>query len=216
MADTKLSALPVASSLAEADKLALEQSGVSKSAAVSLLRTTLAKTGFIPLDISSLREIGLATANDIGTLANNGGLLSSDSTPAFKRLNLATDKSLMVEWATSDVTEVQFPPVPMPPDLDETVDLTAHLLIRMSGSTDALVTIDIQVWDGIGDTEMGSATGVITSTLAEHTITIANANVSGNPTGVLNVNLVPGGTLHTVDTIQLMSAWIEYTRKAAT
>ncbi len=212
MVDTKLSALASAT-LTEADTLYIEDGATSKKATIAELRTALIPKGFIMLDISSLREIGLITANDIGTLANNGGLLSSDSTPAFKRLNLATDKSAMVEWPTSDVTEVQFPPQPMPPDLDETVDLTAHLLIRMSGSTDALVTIDIQVWDGIGDTEMGGATGVITATLAEHTITIANANVSGNPTGVLNVNLVPGGTLHTVDTIQLMGAWIEYTRK---
>ncbi len=214
MVDTKVSAMGSAT-LTEADEIYTNDGGTSKKATIAELRQALFPKGFIRLDISSLREIGLATANDIGTLANNGGLLSSDSTPAFKRLNLATDKSLMVEWPTSDVTEVQFPPVPMPPDLDETADLTAHLLIRMSGSTDAAVTIDIQAWDGIGDTEMGSVTGVITSTLAEHSITITAANVSGHPTGVLNINLIPGGTLHTVDTIQLMGAWIEYKTKLA-
>ena len=209
MADTKISAL-AAATLTEADEIAVNDGGTTKKATIAELRTAIGGVGFVMMDITSLREIA---SNDIQNLAAFGGILATNSDPALVRLNGATDKSLMVEWATSNVDEVQFPPVPMPPDLDETSDVTVHILIRMSGGTDALVTIDIQAWDGIGDTEMGGATGVITSTLAEHVITLGNADISGNPAGVLNIGLVPGGTLHTVDTIQLMGAWIEYTKK---
>ncbi len=69
-----------------------------------------------------------------------------------------------------------------------------------------------RVFDGIGDTEMGGlATPDMTSSLAETTLTISAANVSGNPTGVLNISLVPEA--HGTDAIRLLGAWIEYTKK---
>ncbi len=75
-------------------------------------------------------------------------------------------------------------------------------------------TIDVQVWDGIGDVEMGGVTGALADAITEVTVTIANANISGNPTGFFNIQLVPG--THATDGIYLYSAWIEYTRKLAT
>lgn len=171
------------------------------------LSTTL-KTGFIPLDITSLREIA---SNDIQALAAHGGLLTSDSDPALARVNGATDKALRVVWDTAaDTDEVQFPPVAMPPDLDASTDLTIHLLMAMGGATDT-PTVDVQVFDAVGDTEMGGATGAVTgTTVAEYSVTIANANVSGHPTGFLNIALVPGA--HTNDALYLYAAWVEYTR----
>ena len=54
-------------------------------------------------------------------------------------------------------------------------------------------TVDVQVFDGLGDTEMGGATGAVTGTaIAEYTVTIANANIGGPPTGFFNISLVPG------------------------
>lgn len=163
--------------------------------------------GFIPLDITSLREI---VSDDTTTLANHGGILASDSTPILKRDNGATDKALRVEWAATNVDEVQFPPVPYPHDLDPATDITVHLLAKVSGATDTPV-IDVQAWDGVGDTEMGGNTGALSNTLAEVTTTLANANISGPPTGFLNVNLVPAA--HGTDAIHLYAAWIEYTKK---
>ena len=210
MADTKLSALGAAT-LTEADELYINDGGSSKKATVAELRTALCPKGFIPLDITVLREI---ISDDIGVTAitPEGGYLSSDSTPALQRQNGATDKALKVDWPQTDVTEVQFPPVVMPPDLDDTVDITIHLLARMDAGTDTTTSFDVQVFDGIGDTEMGGlATPDMTSTLAELTVTIANADISGNPTGVLNISLVPEA--HGTDDIELFGAWIEYTRK---
>jgi len=217
MADTKLSALPAAT-LTEADELYINDGGTSKKATIAALRTALGGVGFIPLDITSLREIGTDTANEIGDTADGtandpyGGLLAADTTPSLKRINLATDKGLRVAWPNTDVTEVQFPPVTMPPDLDETSDVIVHLIARMSGGADTTTSFDVQVFDGIGDTEMGGlATPDMTSTLAETTLTISAANVSGNPTGVLNIALVPEA--HATDNIELYGAWIEYTKK---
>ena len=169
----------------------------------------LLKTGFIPLDITALREIA---TNDIQALAAHGGLLASDSDPSLARVNGATDKALRVIWdGAADTDEVAFPPVPMPPDLDETAAVTIHLLMAMAGATDT-PTVDVQVFDAVGDTEMGGATAAVTGTdVAEYTVTVAAANVSGNPTGFLNIALVPAA--HTTDSLYLYAAWIEYTRK---
>ncbi len=205
MADTKLSAL-LPATLSDADEVYINDGGTSAKATIAALRTALGGVGFIPLDITSLRTLA---SNDIDTLANQGGMLAQNSVPILERSNDATDKSLRVHWIVDGVEEVQFPPVPMPPDLNSAVDLTIHLVAE-SGSTDTPV-IDVQVWDGVGDTEMGGNTGGLADAITEVTVTIANANVSGNPTGFLNVGLVPAG--HSTDAIFLYAAWIEYTKK---
>ena len=166
------------------------------------------EVGFIPLDITSLREIA---ANDIQALLVHGGILASDSAPTLLRINTATDKGLRVRWAATVIDEVQFPTLPMPPDLDENRDVTVHLLARMTGTTDT-PTIDVQVFDAIGDTEMGGATGALSDTLQELTVTLANADISGNPLGFLNIALIPGA--HGTDALDLFAAWIEYGRKS--
>jgi len=165
------------------------------------------KKGTIQLDITALREIA---SNDIQNLAAHGGLLASDSAPNLARVNGATDKALRVTWtAEADTDEAQFPPVAKPVDLDEGTDLTIHLLMAMEGATDT-PTVDVQVFDGLGDTEMGGATGAVTgTTITEYTVTIANANIAAAP-GFLNISLVPG--VHDTDDLYLYAAWIEYTR----
>lgn len=212
MADTKLSALASAT-LNDTDEIYINDGGTSKKATIAELRTALNPKGFIPLDFSSLREL---VTNDIpnqATLA--GGILGADTVPIYERTNDATDKSLRLNWVLSAAnTEVQFAPVPMPPDLDETVDVTIHIVAEMTGATDTTNTLDVQVWDGVGDVEMGGATAVITDALLELTVTIANANITGGPLGFFNISITPTGT-HTTDGILVYAAWIEYTRKLA-
>lgn len=170
--------------------------------------------GHIPLSLTGLREI---FSNDIGAAADgaaqgSGGILGSDTTPALKRVNGATDKALKVEWAAANVDEVQFDAVPMPPDLDPEKDITIHLLAKMGGSTDT-PTIDVQVFDGAGDTEMGGATAALSAALTELTVTVAAAGIAGPPSGFLNIALVPGA--HGTDALHLHAAWIEYARRNA-
>ena len=164
--------------------------------------------GTIQLDITALRE---TATNDIQNLAAHGGLMASDSTPNLARVNGATDKALRVMWtAEADEEEAQFPPVAMPVDLDPATDLTVHFLMARESTNDT-PTVDVQVFDGLGDTEMGGATGAITGTaIAEYSVTIANANISGGPTGFLNIALIPAA--HSTDDLYLYAAWIEYAR----
>ena len=208
MADTKLSALGSAT-LTDADEFYVNDGGTSTKCTLAELRTALGvDIGFIMLDLAALRAVA---TNDIDTSANHGGILTNDTTPELKRVNVATDKALKVEWIGANVDEVTWGNVPMPPDLDETVDVTIHLVAKMSAAGD-VPTIDIQVFDGIGDTEMGGATAALSSSLAEVSVTIANANITGHPLGWFNISLVPGA--HTTQLIELYAAWIEYTRKA--
>ncbi|MFQ6029149.1 MAG: hypothetical protein ACE5Q6_16845, partial [Dehalococcoidia bacterium] len=109
------------------------------------------------------------------------------------------------------VDEAQFPPVPMPPELDENRDVTVHLLARMTGATDT-PTIDVQVFDAIGDTEMGGDTPALSDILQELTVTLASADISGNPLGFLNISLIPGA--HATDALDPFAAWIEYGLKS--
>ena len=172
------------------------------------LRTFLGGSkGELPLDITSLREIG---SDDIQALAAHGGLLASDSDPSLSRVSTSTDKALRVVWDTSnDTDEVQFPPIPMLPSMSGANDISVHLLAVMAGATDT-PTIDVQAFDGVGDTEMGSATAALSNTLAEVSATIANADLGGHPTGFLNVSLVPGA--HTTDALYLYAAWLEWAK----
>jgi hypothetical protein len=214
--DTKLSALPSAT-LTDGDEGYTNDGGTSAKFTMAELRTLIAGKGFQALDITSLREIGVDTANEIGDAADgaakgSGGILAADTTPSLKRVNLATDKALVVNWPLGNVDEVQFPTFPMPPDLDETVDVTIHLIMDMSGGADT-PTVDVQVFDKTGDTEMGGPTAALSVTAAELIVTIANADISGGPLGYFNISLVPGA--HGTDAVRLRAAWIEYTRKAA-
>lgn len=206
MADTKLSALSAAT-LSDADEIYVNDGGTSAKATIAALRTALGGVGFIPLDITQLRT--LAT-NEVVNLAGHGGALAVDSVPILERTSTTTDKSLRVNWALGVVAEVFWPPVPMPPDLDETSDVIVHLVAEMSGATDTPV-IDIQAWDGVGDVEMGGNSGALADAITEVTTTLLAANISGNPTGFLNLQLVPAA--HGTDAIYLYGAWLEYTKK---
>ncbi len=162
-------------------------------------------TGFIPLSLGSLRDIA---ANEIGVH------LDDTTTPEFARIDSATDKGLQVLWITGNLDEVAWPEVYMPPDLDSDQDITIHIVGEMSGGTDTTTSIDVQVFDSSGDTEMGGSTGNFTSTRTEFTVTISAADITGHPLGWLSISLVPAGA-HAADTLAIFSAWIEYTRKVA-
>ncbi len=208
MADTKLSALGTGTPT-DADHFYINDGGTSAKVTLAAMRTFLVGKGKHSLDITSLREI---VSDETDVDANHGGILTLDSTPRLKRVATSTDKALKVEWVGGNVDEVQFPPFFMPPDLDEVSDVTIHLLAKMDASGDT-PTIDVQVFDGIGDTEMGSATAALSDTLAELIVTIGNADISGHPTGFFNISLIPG--THATQLVELYAAWIEYVRKAS-
>lgn len=169
------------------------------------LATTL-KTGYIPLDITSVRIIATNAIQN----TTEGGVPDGNTDPILARVNGATDKALRLTWAAASVVEVQFAPVAKPADLDGASNLTVHLMLAKDTNTDTSATVDIQVFDGVGDTECGAATAALAAaTLAEYSATVSAANLGDHP-GFLNISLVPSA--HDNDAIYLYAAWIEYTR----
>jgi hypothetical protein len=189
-------ALTAASAAGEVIEIVLLSTGTDVSTA----------KGTIQLDLTSAREIA---TNDTQNLAAHGGIMASDSTPALARVNGATDKALRLTWAATDVTELQFPAIAKPQDLDAGSDLTVHLWAGMESTNDT-PTVAVSFWDGVGDSNAGSATAALSDTAGEVSVTIANANVAAAP-GFFNIGLTPAA--HGTDALYLYAAWVEYTRK---
>ena len=110
------------------------------------------KVGFIPLDIVNAAIIA---ANVIQN-TTEGGRPDGNTAPILQRINSATDKALRLTWAATSVAELQFPPVAMPPDLDPTAPVEVHLVCAKDANANT-VTIDVQAFFGVGDTECGAA-----------------------------------------------------------
>jgi len=165
--------------------------------------------GTIQLDITSAREIA---ANAIQNLAAHGGIMAQDSVPDLNRVNAAVDKALRLEWAANELDEIQFGPIAVPADFDDSQDMTIHLMGNMSAANDT-PAVDVHFYVGVGDTECGGNTTAFGSTLAEETVTIANGDLAAAPS-FWNISLIPGA--HANDALYIYAAWIEYKRKPST
>ena len=164
------------------------------------------KVGFIPLDIVNAAIIA---ANVIQN-TTEGGRPDGNTAPTLQRINSATDKALRVTWVAGSAVELQFPAVPLPPDLDDAAPIEVHLICGKDANANT-VTIDVQAFIGVGDTECGAVTPTIGQTRAEYFVAIAAADVPAAPE-VLNISLVPSA--HAGDALYLDAAWLEYVRKA--
>lgn len=170
----------------------------------SMLGANLGK-GFIPLDITTAKIIA---ADAIGNTTE--GLFPDGNTdPSLARVNGATDKQLRVIWAAASVVEIQFASFCYPPDLDDTAAVTVHFLARMAGATDT-PTLTVGYYEGVGDTNAGGATGALSASLAEVSVSIAHGDIGAHPK-VATVTVTPGA--HGTDALWLYGAWVEYTRK---
>lgn len=169
------------------------------------LSSTLAK-GFIPLNITAARIISTNAIQN----TTEAGVPDGNTAPALARVNGATDKALRLIWAATEVGEIQFAPIPKPPDLDGAANLTIHLMIAKDTNDDAAAVVGVSVWDGVGDSNAGGNTAALdTADLTEYTVTVAAADLAEDP-GFLNVSITPG--THANDAIRLYAAWVEYTR----
>lgn len=179
---------------------------IADAAITSAKLTTTMATGFIPLPLAQAR---LIAANDIAAKnAADGGLVSLDTDPTFKRVNGATDKQLRIAWAATSVIPITWA-FPYPPDLDDAATMVVHLLCGMSGAADTPV-IAVSFWEGVGDTNAGGNTAALAAAVADKTVIIAAADVAAYPKAG-SIDLVPAA--HGTDAIYLYAAWITYTRK---
>lgn len=165
------------------------------------------RTGVIHLPLVQAREIG---SNDIINAAGIGGILSKDSTPVLERVNAATDKALRINWAASNVDEIQWA-FHLPLDVDKGSPLYVKARAKMGGSTDTPV-LAVGFFKGVGDSNAGGNTGALSATEATVERKIAAADHGGE--GAATVTLTPG--THGNDAIHLYDVWIEYTRKLDT
>ena len=162
--------------------------------------------GYIEIPLASWREI---VAAEIPNAAANGGLLASDTTPAFIRINTGTDKGCRMVWVAGNSDEVSAT-FTYPPDLDDGQPLIFNMRAAMSGTTNS-PTVQVDYFEGIGDTNAGGVTAAVTGTaLATYTRTIAAADVGAYPT-FATICLAPG--VHAADAVRVYATWVTYTRK---
>lgn len=190
------------------DRLLVASGGVLELQAGAIVADSRgdAIKGFIPLALADAREV---SANATINAAGNGGLLASDTTPIFQRVNGATDKAIRLNWAATNVDEITWS-FAYPPDLDDTAALEVHFLAAMAGATDT-PTLTVGYFENVGDTDAGGATAAVSgTTVAEYSVNIAGTDV-GTPPKVASVSLVPGA--HGTDALYVYAAWVEYTRR---
>ena len=165
--------------------------------------------GFIPISLPTWREV---SGDDIGVvgLANPGGILATDSTPAYEYINGATDKGLRLRWAASNVDKIAVS-VPLPPDLDDAQPISFHMMAQMAGATD-VPPFTIAAFFNSGDSDAGGATGALAAALGEVSGSLAAADVPAFP-GFLSLELTP--STHGTDAIDVFATWLEYSKKNA-
>lgn len=172
----------------------------------SLYTTATSAQGFIPLTLDKWLLIATNDIPAIAVASGNGGKLASDTAPALKRVNGATDKCLTIDWAASSSVEIT-QGFCYPPDMDVTAAYTVNLRVKMAGATDT-PTIAIGVFEGIGDTNRGATSGAASATLG--TVSASVTPTGGHP-NFASVSLTPGA--HTTDILHLYEAYILYKKK---
>jgi len=167
--------------------------------------TATLRTGFLNLALAEAREI---VAADVPNAAANGGLLAKDTTPILERVNVGTDPALRLLWAAANVDPLEWSVI-SPPDLDESVPVVVKFRARMGGGTDT-PTITVDFREDIGGSNLGGATGALSSVLATVSRNVTVTATAGSPKA-WSISITPGA--HGTDNLQLVAAWVEYTRK---
>jgi len=135
-------------------------------------------------------------------------LLAADTTPAFERVNAATDKALRINWVAGNSDEITWC-FAYPPDWDDLSNVEVHLMAASAGATNSPV-IAVNYFEGVGDANAGSNTAAVTGTTpADYSVTITAANIGAHP-NFASVSLIPAA--HATDALRLYGAWIEYTK----
>lgn len=184
---------------------AVETAKIAANAVTAAKLTATMATGYIPLDITTVR---LLSTNVIANTVE-GYVPDGNTSPSLARVNGATDKALRLIWASSASDEIAFAPVVYPPDLDDTAVVSVHFLAAMAGATDH-PALTVGAFEGVGDTNFGGdTTHVIGTSVIEVSVDLLAADVGAAPKN-LCLTLTPAA--HTTDALYVYGAWIEYTR----
>lgn len=166
--------------------------------------------GYVPINLASIRFVASNDFPNVGTATTtNGGVLAQNTAPKLERINDATDKNIRVVWAASDVTEVHLVGFAYPPDLDPAQPVVVHMLAKMAAGGMDTPTLDVGYFEGVGDTNAGTATAALSTTLAEKTVVVAAGDI-GSPPTTAAVTVTPG--THNNEAVELYGAWLTYGR----
>jgi hypothetical protein len=162
--------------------------------------------GFYPIDLSVWREI---SGGDIPVTASDAGILSSNSTPAFIRINGATDKGLRINWVGGNSDEITAC-WNYPPDLDNANPIVFEFVAASAGATNS-PAVGVAFFVGVGDTNAGGNSAAVTGTTpTKYSVTIAAADVGAYP-NFASISLTPAA--HATDALRIYSTAIRYVKK---
>lgn len=146
----------------------------------------------------------------------------SDGASTNPGIDTIADEVVGIRWNNHATPDPIILSVPIPTDLDESADVTVHVLAAKTGATLAdATTFEVGVFflaAGMlydSDADCGGTTSAMdgdatAETLQEVTVTVDEADVAGAP-GVISITLQPtDGTLDTDDVI-VAGVWLEYT-----
>lgn len=188
-----------------AGKLTCDQFEAPAESILASALTDSLRLGQIQLPIANWRELSAgATINAAG----NGGLLASDTTPIFQRVNGATDPQLRLNWAAANVDALTLS-VASPPDLDNSQSVTVKIRGAMAGATDA-PTIAVDFREDVGGSNIGGNSGALSNTVGTVSRAVT-ATADETTQKAWTITLTPG--THGTDALYIYSVWIEYTRK---
>lgn len=164
-----------------------------------------AQKWFYPIKLGDWREV---SSNDIPDASGNGGVLATDSTPAYQYVNGDTDSAHELRWASSNSDPITVN-VPLPPWLAPGTNILLKVWAKMAGSTDTPV-LDLDTFFDLGDTKVEDASSAVTgTTMAVYTITIAAADIPTTFPKTMSLELTPAA--HTTDALIVMATWLEGT-----
>ncbi len=159
-------------------------------------------TATIQLPLTAARVL---TSNNIPAIAAVGGLLASDSLPSLQHVNGATDKSLVINWAATSVTEIQWQ-ITSPEDFDPSAPVYVNVIAYMGGATDT-PTLTVAFFEGFGGTNLGGATAALSTTKAKKFVSVA---ATATTPAQWAISVVPG--THGTDAVKIIGAWVSYTK----
>lgn len=164
--------------------------------------------GIVPLSLAVARLVsGDYTGASSLNLANIGGLLASDSTPAYTLSSISPYSAgqFAIKWAAGDESTIAWS-TPKPADYDSAYPVTVKFRALTNGATDTPV-MHLGFYESIGDSDIGGTSEAIQAASAVLSIALASNPSDDGPWLLL---FTPGS--HGTDRLEMVEAWIEYTR----
>ena len=167
--------------------------------------------GYIPLPLTSWREVADAST-DVGNITANGGILASDTTPILSsHTSGGTYISQKIHWAASN-SDAIVTQVSLPGDFDSAAAFIVQLRIGNSGTTDEIepvIALQFNEYATIVDGTSDSVDATTDTTFAAYDVAFSAGDATTDSQSV-TIRITPNA--HTTNALYMSSARIKYTR----